>query len=42
LALRAGSTTDLLTWAETHPVGNPGAREAVLQGWSRAVVNDQL
>jgi len=32
----------LFTCAETHPVGDPGALEAVLQGWSRAGVNDQL
>jgi len=33
---------DLFTWAETHPVGDPDALEAVLQGWSRSGVNDQL
>jgi len=35
-------SNDLFTWAETHPVGDPGALEAVLQGWSRAGVNNQL
>jgi len=35
-------SNDLFTWAETHPVGDPEALEAVLQGWSRAGVNDQL
>jgi len=35
-------SNDLFTWAETHPVGNPGALEEVLQGWSRAGVSDQL
>jgi len=35
-------SSDLFTWAETHPVGDPTALEAVLQGWSRAGVNDQL
>jgi len=33
---------DLFTWAETHPVGDPDALEAVLQGWFRSGVNDQL
>jgi len=33
---------DLFTWAETHPMGDPDALEAVLQGWSRAGLNDQL
>jgi len=35
-------SSDLFTWAETHPVGDPDALEAVLQGWFRAGVNDQL
>jgi len=35
-------SNDLFTWAETHPVGDPEALEAVLQWWSRAGVNDQL
>ena len=35
-------SNDLFTGAETHPVGDPEALEAVLQGWSRAGVNDQL
>jgi len=35
-------SNDLFTLAETHPVGDPGALETVLQGWSRAGVNDQL
>jgi len=35
-------SNDFFTWAETHPVGDPGALEAVLQVWSRAGVNDQL
>jgi len=35
-------SNDFLTWAETHPVGDPGALETLLQGWSRAGVNDQL
>jgi len=35
-------SNDFFTWAETHPVGDPGALEAVLQGWSRAGVNGQL
>jgi len=33
---------DLLTWAETHPVGDPDALEAVLQGWSRSGVKTKL
>jgi len=33
---------DLFTWAETHPVGDPDALEAVLQGWSPSGVYDQL
>jgi len=35
-------SNDLFTWAETHPVGDPEALEAVLQGWSRSGVSDQL
>ena len=35
-------SNDLFTGAETHPVGDLGALEAVLQWWSRAGVNDQL
>jgi len=35
-------SNDLLTWAETHRVEDPGALEAVLQGWSRVGLNDQL
>ena len=35
-------SNDLFTWAETHPVGDPEALEAVLQGWFRAGVTDQL
>jgi len=35
-------SNDLFTWAETHPVGDPEALEAVLQGWSRAGVSEQL
>jgi len=33
---------NLFTWEETHPVGDPDALEAVLQGWSRSGVKDQL
>ena len=33
---------DLFIWAQTHPVGDPEALEAVLQGWSRSGVNDNL
>jgi len=35
-------SNDLFAWADTHPVGYPEALEAVLQGWSRTGVNDQL
>ena len=35
-------SNDLFTWAETHPVGDPEALKEVLQGSSRAGVNDQL
>jgi len=35
-------SNDLFTWAETHPVGEPETLEVVLQGWSRAGVNDLL
>ena len=33
---------DFFIWAETHPVGDPDASEAVLQGWFRSGGNDQL
>jgi len=35
-------SNDLFTWAETNPVGDPDALEAVLQAWSRAGMNDHL
>jgi len=35
-------SNDLFTWAETHPVGDPVALEAIRQRRSRACVNDQL
>jgi len=35
-------SNNLLTWAETHLVGDPDALEAVLLGWSRSILNDQL
>jgi len=35
-------SNDVFTWAETYPVGDPDALEAVLQGRSRSGVNDQL
>jgi len=35
-------SNDFLTWVETHSVGDPDSLEAVLQGWSRSGVNDQL
>jgi len=38
--LLGSMSNDLFTWAETHPVGDPEALEVVLQGWSRAGVND--
>ena len=40
--LLGSSSNNLFTWAETHLVRDPGALEAVLRGWSRAGVNDQL
>jgi len=40
--LLSSLSNDLFTWAETHPVGDPEALESVLQGWSRAGVNDHL
>jgi len=35
-------SNDLLTWAETHPVRDPDALEAVVQEWSCSGVNAQL
>jgi len=35
-------SNESLTWVGTLPVGDPDALEAVLQGWSRSGVNDQL
>jgi len=35
-------SNDFFTWAETHPMGDLDALEAVLQGWSRSGVSGQL
>jgi len=42
IELLGSLSSDLITWAETHPVGDPGALEAVLKGWSRSGVYGQL
>jgi len=42
VALLESLSKDLSPWAETHPVGDPEALKAVLQGWSRVGVSDQL
>jgi len=40
--LLRSSSNDLLTWAETHPVGDPKVLAAVLRGCSRSGVSEQL